>query len=134
MPTDLEAPRIFPALRYRDSEAALAWLTGAAGFTIRFRTPDTGPPDHAELAFGSAIIMIGRVRDDDFGRIVGHPGAAGGAIYLAVDDADAAHARIAASGAEIVKGLTDKPYGSREFTCRDAEGYVWSFGTYWPKA
>ena len=31
-------------------------------------------------------------------------------------------------------GLTDTDYGSRDFICRDPEGYVWCFGTYWPKA
>lgn len=25
-------------------------------------------------------------------------------------------------------------YGSRDFACRDPEGNLWSFGTYWPKA
>jgi hypothetical protein len=27
----------------------------------------------------------------------------------------------------------DRDYGSREFVCRDPEGNVWCFGTYWPK-
>lgn len=129
-----EPSRIFPTFRYRDTAAALGWLTGAVGFRVHFRTPESGPPDHAELALGSAMIMIGRDRDDAFGGIVGHPGTAGAALYVAVDDADAVHARVAASGAEIVEGLTDRPYGSREFICRDPEGYVWCFGTYWPKA
>ena len=35
---------------------------------------------------------------------------------------------------EILEELTDRDYGSREFICRDPEGNVWSFGTYWPKA
>jgi len=26
--------------------------------------------------------------------------------------------------------LTDQSYGSREFTARDPEGNLWSFGTY----
>ena len=39
-----------------------------------------------------------------------------------------------AAGAEIVRGLTDQPYGSREFAARDGAGNVWSFGTYRPAA
>jgi hypothetical protein len=43
-------------------------------------------------------------------------------------------ARAEAAGAKILMGLTDTDYGSRDFICRDPEGYVWCFGTYWPKA
>ncbi|TGV78109.1 glyoxalase, partial [Mesorhizobium sp. M00.F.Ca.ET.158.01.1.1] len=38
------------------------------------------------------------------------------------------------AGATIIQELTNRDYGSREFICRDPEGNVWSFGTYWPKA
>ena len=126
-------PRIFPTFRYRDATAALDWLVGTIGFAVHLRSPATGAPDHAELSFGPSVIMIGQHRDDAFARIVGPPGQAGGpAVYLAVDDVDALHDRVATSGAEIVQGLIDRPYGSREFICRDAEGYVWCFGTYLP--
>jgi uncharacterized glyoxalase superfamily protein PhnB len=29
--------------------------------------------------------------------------------------------------------LHNTDYGSRDFACRDPEGNLWSFGTYWPK-
>ena len=45
---------------------------------------------------------------------------------------DALHDRAAAGGAEIVMGLTDQDYGSREFAARDPHGNVWCFGTYRP--
>jgi uncharacterized glyoxalase superfamily protein PhnB len=47
---------------------------------------------------------------------------------------DALHDRVLASGVVIEEGLVDRDYGSREFTCRDPEGNLWCFGTYWPKA
>jgi uncharacterized glyoxalase superfamily protein PhnB len=31
-----------------------------------------------------------------------------------------------------VMELTDQPYGSRDFICRDPEGHLWSLGTYDP--
>ena len=37
-----------------------------------------------------------------------------------------------AAGADISRGLTDMDYGSREFSARDSEGNVWTFGTYDP--
>lgn len=130
-----EAPRIFPTFRYRDPARMIDWLVKAFGFTVRVRYGEGDEIHHAELAFGSSMIMLGSVRDDDYGAIVGQPGAAGGhSVYIAVDDADALYARAKAAGAKIEQELNDKDYGSRDFICRDPEGNVWSFGTYWPKA
>jgi len=139
----VEPSRIFPTLRYRDAPAMIAWLADAFGFTehVVYPGPD-GTIAHAELALGPAMIMLGSARDDKFGAMVGAPigsegpGAQGNgqAIYVAIDDPDALCARAEAAGAKILMGLTDTDYGSRDFICRDPEGYVWCFGTYWPKA
>jgi uncharacterized glyoxalase superfamily protein PhnB len=59
---------------------------------------------------------------------------AGGAIYATVDDPDALCERARAAGAEIVRGPEDMDYGSREFSARDPQGLLWSFGTYVPAA
>ena len=65
----------------------------------------------------------------------GGPGDNGGkSVYVAVDETDALYEKAKAAGAEILKELYDTDYGSRDFMCRDPEGNVWSFGTYWPKA
>ncbi|WP_370691689.1 VOC family protein [Bradyrhizobium sp.] len=54
-------------------------------------------------------------------------------LHVAVTDPDALHARVKASGARIEMELHNTDYGSRDFACRDPEGNLWSFGTYWPK-
>jgi uncharacterized glyoxalase superfamily protein PhnB len=38
------------------------------------------------------------------------------------------------AGAGIVRELKDMPYGSCEYSARDLEGTLWSFGTYDPYA
>ncbi|MBO6716466.1 MAG: VOC family protein [Rhizobiaceae bacterium] len=132
----VEPPRIYATFRYRDPDAIMAWLTDTVGFRTlaNFRAGD-GSLAHAELAYGSAIIMIGHNRDDAFGAMVGQSGETGGkALYVAVDDVDALFARVEQAGTTIEQSLTDRDYGSREFICRDAEGNIWCFGTYWPKA
>jgi len=53
-------------------------------------------------------------------------------VYVYVEDVDAHHARARAAGAEIVRPLQDTDYGSREYSVRDLEGHLWSFGTYHP--
>ncbi|RWM11058.1 MAG: glyoxalase [Mesorhizobium sp.] len=130
-----ETPRIYPALRYRNATNMIDWLRDAFGFEVRARYCDGDIVHHAELTFGSSMIMLGTARDDDYGKIVGEPAGGGGkSIYVAVDDADAAYAKAKKAGAKIIQELVDRDYGSREFICLDPEGNVWSFGTYWPKA
>ena len=52
------------------------------------------------------------------------------ACYVVTADPTAVRARAAAAGAEIVRELTTTDYGSQEFSLRDPEGNLWSFGTY----
>jgi uncharacterized glyoxalase superfamily protein PhnB len=111
------------------------WLCEAFGFTVRVRYGEGDEVHHAELALGSSMIMLGQVRDDAYGQMVGAAGSPGGkSVYVAVDDTDAAFARAKAAGARILEEPVDRDYGSRDFICADPEGNVWSFGTYWPKA
>ena len=135
MPAITEAPRLYPALRYKNAGKMIDWLGEAFGFEVRARHGEGDIVHHAELTFGSSMIMLGTARSDDYGKMVGEPGSGGGkSIYVAVDDPDAPHARAKKAGATIIQDLTDRDYGSREFICRDPEGNVWSLGTYWPKA
>ena len=130
-----EPPRIYPAFRFRDAAAMIDWLTEVIGFTVHARyDSDEGKVVHAELAFGSAMIMLGDDKPDAYGGMVGKPAEQGGkSLYIAVEDVDGLFAKVEASGATIEQGLTERDYGSREFICRDPEGNVWCFGTYWPK-
>ena len=133
--TQIEAPRIFPTFRYRDADRMISWLQQAFGFEVHAKYMDGDKVAHAQLTLGSAMIMLGDVRDDDYGDMVGAPGNNGGkSVYIAVADADAAFARAKAAGADILEEPVDRDYGSRDFICRDPQGNVWCFGTYWPKA
>lgn len=130
MPTQ----NIFPALRYRDADAALAWLTEAFGAEEREVYRDgEGRIRHAELKLGDGLIMFGSYDEDgSLGGSPSDPRAGTISLYVAVGDPDAIHARATHARAEIVRELTDTDYGSREFSVRDLEGNLWSFGTYNP--
>ena len=126
----IEAPRLYPTLRCRDAEAMMRWLKDVVGFTeyVVYRSDD-GVVQHAELAYGSSILMLGQSRDDEYGRLVGDIGGRRtDSLYVAVTDPDALHARANAAGAKIEMELHDTDYGSRDFACRDPEGNLWSFG------
>ena len=130
----MAASLIFPALRYRDAEAAIAFLKSAFGFTEKEVDRDVaGGVQHAELRLGDGLVMLGRY--DAEGWMGGRrpdPLASTVSLYVVVEDPDAHQARAQAAGAQIVRPLTDQPYGSREYSARDLEGNLWSFGTYRP--
>ena len=132
--TSFEAPRLYHTMRCRDAEAMIAWLKEVLGFSERVIYRGDGRIKHAELAFGSSILMLGADDDDAYGKRVGDLGGRRtDAVYLAVDDPDALYGRVKAAGAKIEMEPYDTDYGSRDFAARDPEGGLWSFGTYWPK-
>ena len=48
--------------------------------------------------------------------------------YLHVEDADGLYAEYAARGVEIVRGLGNMPWRSREFVVKDCDGRLLAFG------
>ena len=123
--------RAFPQLRYRDAKAAIEWLQEAFGLELlsAHEGPD-GTPAHVEMRWGESVIMFGQESEQGIARFGEFAGR--GWMYLSVSDADAHHRRTVAAGAEIVMELTDQDYGSRDYSARDLEGNLWSFGTYDP--
>jgi len=122
---------IYPSLRYHDARAAIDFLTEAFGFSEKevHAGPD-GNIAHAELTGFGGIVMLGTEPEGGDPRFGAHAGEAW--TYLSTDDPDALHERALAAGAEMAMQLTDTDYGSRDFTARDPEGNLWSFGTYAP--
>ncbi len=126
--------RLFPTFRYRDARAAIRWLREAFGFEEQAVYPGDGDTiAHAQLSYQGALIMLGTWREDDLRmRPAYEVGAVTSGLYVAVDDVDAHYARAKAAGAEIVREPVDQDYGGRDYSARDCEGNLWSFGTYRP--
>jgi uncharacterized glyoxalase superfamily protein PhnB len=124
----LPGMKLYPSLRYKDAKAAHQWLQEAFGFQpVALYEDDRGGVAHAEMRWGSDLIMFGTAREDRYGERVGQ-----GWVYATCEDPDALYARAVAAGAEVTMELTDQEYGSRDFGVRDLEGNHWSFGTYEP--
>ena len=129
--------RIIPALRYREAAPAIEWLCKAFGFERRMVVPaDGGKIAHAELTLGNGMIMLGDV-ETEYGRIVAAPNKAEPVtqgIYVVVEDVDRHYATAQEAGADIVLPIKTQDYGGRDYTARDPEGHVWTFGNYDPWA
>jgi uncharacterized glyoxalase superfamily protein PhnB len=128
---------VVPVIRYRDLPAAITWLCAAFGFEKhRITTDSSGGVMFAQLTFGSAMIMLGPVRDSAFDKLLKQPDEIGGAetqvCYFFVADAHTHCARAKAAGAEVVFDIAHQANGGRSYSCRDPEGHIWNFGTYDP--
>ena len=127
------APTFYPGFRYRDADAAIKWLTDVLGCIPREdHRDDDGNVVHAELEFRGTIVMLssaGAGREPFRSLPTGD-----GLIYCAIDEIDELYKQVQEAGGEIAMEVEDTDYGSRDFTVRDPEGNLWSFGTYRPEA
>ncbi|MGQ5654659.1 VOC family protein [Streptomyces sp. EKR5.2] len=130
---DGRRPSIYPTLLYADAKAAIRQLTEAYGFTeLSVYEGEDGSVLHAELVQGNGAVMLGsKGRGGLFDEAMKGAGPCG--VYIVVDDVDAHHQRAVEHGADILMPPTDQDYGSRDYMARDAEGNIWSFGTYAPE-
>ena len=129
---------IIPALHYADAPAAIDFLCRAFGFERKaVYEGEGGTIAHAELTLGNGMVMLGSMKDTEYGKLLVRPRTAGGVtmgVYVIVEDPDAHFARAKAAGAEITREPVTQDYGGRDYTCKDPEGNVWTFGSYDPWA
>jgi uncharacterized glyoxalase superfamily protein PhnB len=137
--TVLEAPvnvghvTMYPIIAYDDAPAAIDWLQRVFAFApLMIMTGEQGEIQHAELRLGDGVIMpTSRQRTPDPENPWSQPLGTQG-LYVALDNVDAHYEHAVNGGAEIVRPLAETSYGSREYSVRDLEGNLWSFGTYRP--
>jgi len=128
---------IIPGLRYRNAPAAIEWLCDAFGFQKHLVVPgENNTIAHAQLTFGSGMIMLGSVRENDARFAMRQPDQVNGAEtqcpYVVVADCDAHYSRAKAAGAKILFDIHDESHGGRGYACHDLEGHIWYFGSYDP--
>ena len=130
MSDNTPAPQVWPTLRARDARALIRFLVDAFGFeeTVVYGAGDI--VQHAQLSWppGGGVMLGSADRPGLEDRWPQPPG--GFSAYVVTDDPDGLFARATAAGAEVLSGLHETDYGSRDFAVRDPEGNRWSFGTY----
>jgi uncharacterized glyoxalase superfamily protein PhnB len=118
---------VYPALTYRDVEAALVFLTTAFGLQVdELEHDEAGAVRSASLRVGEGRVLV----QPDVPEELHGTHLRQGWVYVTVADADAHFARARDAGAQV---LAD-PHGSvdgtfRGYSARDPEGNLWSFGT-----
>ena len=125
------APTVWPSVGFSDVDAGVRLLTEGFGFVVTalYRDAD-GVVQHAEARWpdGGGVMFGSRGKPGAWGAL-----GAQGVYVVAAEPAtvDAAYGRVRAlPGVEVVQELHDTDYGSHEFGVRDADGNLWSVGTY----
>jgi uncharacterized glyoxalase superfamily protein PhnB len=121
-------PTVWPAFRARDARALIRFLVEVFGFEETVVYGEGDLVAHAQLAWPEGGgVMLGSARADADDAWPAVPGTA--AVYVVTADPAAVHARAVAAGATVVREPTTSDHGT-EFSVRDPEGNLWSFGTY----
>lgn len=112
----VEVEQHHASLRVADLPAAVAFYTTRLGFVHAFSWGE--PPSMAGVNLGEMQLFLE----------AGEPAPRGCALYFVIGDADELHDYHRANGLEVVEPLGDRPYGLRDYTLRDLDGYTLTFG------
>jgi len=110
---------VIPELAYSDVGEAIAWLSGAFGFTVRIQMGN----HRAQLNIGDGAVVLTELR----GRERHGETDLAHAVMVRVHDVDIHHAHAQQHGARVLGPPTDYPYGERQYTVVDLGGHYWTF-------
>jgi uncharacterized glyoxalase superfamily protein PhnB len=113
---------IAPVVATDDVEKSIDYYTGVLGFVPDFRYGD--PPVYAGVRSGEAEIYFSldpalarMLKDTRFNP----------EIFIWVTDANSLFDFHVTKGAEIIEPVADRPWGARQYTIRDINGYHLKF-------
>ena len=108
--------QLHPTLSVADVRAAADFYQHKLGFFVAFTEGD--PPTFAGINLDCVQMFIRK----------GTPAPQGSSVYFVISDVDAFHEFHRANGVDVVQSPSDQPYGLREYTVRDLDGYCLNFG------
>jgi len=113
-------------------EQALGFYAQAFGAREIYRAPDaSGRIMHGQVRIGDTILFIAQEQPGD-PRSYQAPITLQGttcALYMYVDDCDAAFQRALAAGASALHPVATRPWGDQEGLVRDLFGHLWAIAT-----
>jgi PhnB protein len=116
-------PQVSPYLIVSDPAALIQFITQVFGAKeTRRHEDDKGRIAHAEMRIGDSVIMMGGATEQ-------WPSAPA-AMYVYVEDTDAAYKRGLAAGATSLQEPADQFYGDRTASVKDTFGNQWFIGTH----
>ena len=128
--TNTSIKEVFPYLRIRNCSEAIEFYKQAFGATEKFRLSEpSGRIGHAELRFGTFVVMVSDEYPDHGIEGPEAYGGTGSAIHLHVDNVDQMVEQATTAGATVTMPPTDMFYGERTAKLRDPFGHEWLLGS-----
>ncbi len=115
-----------PTLAVRDMKETIAFYKDVLGFKTGMMFPDAANPEYADLSKDDMVLMLipaancGISAEEKLGKGVN--------FYLQIDgDIDEYYRQVKRKSAKIIADLKDEPFGIRDFTVEDINGYQLTF-------
>lgn len=128
---------VMPLLAVHDVKETVHYYVHKLGFGVEVELPGEDMPDSAVVKYKNVKFMFESI--DMFSKrsglqIADKPRGIGVELHVLVTDGvDGYHAELKATdGVEIIRPIANNPYGMRQFTIRDLNGYYITFEQYCP--
>jgi uncharacterized glyoxalase superfamily protein PhnB len=117
---------ISPLLAVRDMKAAIRFYTEKLGFKLKMAFPSAENPEYADLDKDGMVVML--VPAAALGISPGDAFGTGVYLYMHIDgDIDHYYQELKARRVRIAVDIKGEPYGVRDFTVEDSDGYKLTF-------
>ncbi len=115
-----------PTLAVRNMKETIAFYKDVLGFKTGMMFPDAVNPEYADLSKDDMVLMLIPAANCDIPA--GEQLGTGVNFYLQIDgDIDEYYREVKRKSAKIISDLKDEPFGIRDFTVEDVNGYQLTF-------
>ncbi len=117
---------ISPLIAVRDMKQTIDFYQTKLGFKVGMMFPDASKPEYADLSKDGMVLMI--IPAENMGISPKEKLGTGVNLYLQIDgDIDEYYRELKQKKVKIVTEVKDEPWGSRDFTVADSNGYILIF-------
>ena len=115
-----------PTLAVRDMKKTIAFYKDVLGFKTGMMFPDAKNPEYADLSKDDMVLMVIPAASCGIGAEAKL--GAGVNFYMQIDGSiDDYYQQVKKKGAKIITEIKDEPFGIRDFTIEDINGYQLTF-------
>ena len=115
-----------PLLAVRNMKETIEFYKNTLGFKIGMVFPDADNPEYADLSKDGMVLMFIPAKDHGIGSE--EKLGIGVYLYMEIDgDIDKYYAELKSKGVKIAADIKDEPFGVRDFSIKDVDGYQLTF-------
>jgi uncharacterized glyoxalase superfamily protein PhnB len=122
----LEMGYISPTLAVRNMKQTIQFYRDFLGFKMGMAFPDADKPEYADLSKNGMVIMV--IPTENVGIGAEEKLGTGVNLYMQIDgDIDEYYGEVRNKGVKVLVDIKDEPFGIRDFTVEDINGYKLTF-------